>query len=84
MYVDDIKLTGKKQNLDPMWKLQTKEVDFGEPTSFLDHVYLGVLYDTSKKAKPLWTKTEPCSNREFLRGRGEKNQSLKTNEFFHG
>ena len=41
MYVDDIKLVGKKQNLDPMWKLLNKEVDLGEPTSFLDHVYLG-------------------------------------------
>ena len=40
VYVDDIKLAGKKQNLDPMWKL-LKEVDLGEPTSFLDHVYLG-------------------------------------------
>ena len=38
--VDDIKLAGKKQNLDPMWKLLNKEVDLGEPTSFLDHVYL--------------------------------------------
>ena len=41
MYVDDIKLAGKKQNLDPMWKLLNKEVDFGEPTSFVGHVYLG-------------------------------------------
>ena len=41
VYVDDIKLAGKKQNLDPMWKLPNKEVDLGEPTSFLDHVYLG-------------------------------------------
>ena len=41
MHVDDIKLAGKKQNLDPMWKLLNKEVDLGEPTSFLDHVYLG-------------------------------------------
>ena len=41
MYVDDVKLTGKKQNLDPMWKVLNKEVDLGEPTSFLDHVYLG-------------------------------------------
>ena len=41
VYVDDIKLAGKKQNLDPMWKLLNKEVDLGEPTSFLDHVYLG-------------------------------------------
>ena len=41
VYVDDIKLAGKKQNIDPMWKLLNKEVDLGEPTSFLDHVYLG-------------------------------------------
>ena len=34
MYVDDIKLIGKKQNLDPMWKLLNKEVDLEEPTSF--------------------------------------------------
>ena len=27
MYVDDIKLAGKNQNLDPMWKLLNKEVD---------------------------------------------------------
>ena len=41
VYVDDIKFAGKKQNLDPMWKVLNKEVDLGEPTSFLDHVYLG-------------------------------------------
>ena len=41
VYVDDIILAGKKQNIDPMWKLLNKEVDLGEPTSFLDHVYLG-------------------------------------------
>ena len=41
MYVDDIKWVGKKQNLDPMWKVLNKEVDLGEPTSFLDHVYIG-------------------------------------------
>ena len=41
VFVDDIKLAGTKQNLDPMWKVLNKEVDLGEPTSFLDHVYLG-------------------------------------------
>ena len=41
VYVDDIKLAGKKLNIDPMWKVLNKEVDLGEPTSFLDHVYLG-------------------------------------------
>ena len=39
--MDDIKLTGKKQNINPMWKVLNKEVDLGEPTSFLDHVYMG-------------------------------------------
>ena len=38
MYVDDIKLVGEKQNVDPMWKVLSTEVDLGEPTSFLDHV----------------------------------------------
>ena len=48
VYVDDIKLAGKKQNLDPMWKVLNKEVDLGEPTSFLDHVYFGC---TQRNAK---------------------------------
>ena len=39
--MDDIKLAGKKQNINPMWKVLNKEVDLGEPTSFLDHEYLG-------------------------------------------
>ena len=34
VYVDDIKLAGKKQNIDSMWKVLTEEVDLGEPTSF--------------------------------------------------
>ena len=37
--VDDIKLTWKNQNIDPMWNVLNKQVDLGEPTSFLDHVY---------------------------------------------
>ena len=43
MYVDDIKFAGKKQNINPMWRVLDKEVDLGEPTSFLDHVYLGCI-----------------------------------------
>ena len=51
VHVDDTKLAGKKQNLDPMWKPLNEEVDLGEPTSFLDRVYLGCTQrqcDTSK------------------------------------
>ena len=39
--VDDIKFAGKNPNINSMWKVLNKEVDLGEPTSFLDHVYLG-------------------------------------------
>ena len=31
----------RNKNIDPMWKVLNKQVDLGEPTSFLDHVYLG-------------------------------------------
>ena len=41
VHVDYTQLAGKKQNIDPMWKILVKEVDLGEPTSFLDHVYMG-------------------------------------------
>ena len=41
VYVDDIKLARKKQNINPTWKIFMKDFDLGEPTSFLDHVYLG-------------------------------------------
>ena len=43
MNVDDIKLAGKKQHLDPMCKVLNKEVDLGDPTSFLDHENLGCI-----------------------------------------
>ena len=43
VYVDDIKLAGKTQNIDPMWKVHNKEVDLGEPTSFLDVENLGCI-----------------------------------------
>ena len=32
---------GKKQNVSPTWKILMKDVDLREPTSCLDHVYLG-------------------------------------------
>ena len=40
---------GKKQNMVPMWKKLMQNVDLDEPTSFLDHVYLGC---TQRERKP--------------------------------
>ena len=51
VYADDIKLAGKKHNIDPMWKVLNKEVDLGEPASFLDHVYLGCTQRQCEKSK---------------------------------
>ena len=53
-YVDDIKLAGKKQNINPMWKLLNKEVDLGEPTSFLWSCILGM------HSKTMWNKQRYC------------------------
>ena len=64
VYVDDIKLAGKKHNIDPMWKVLNKEVDLGEPTSFLDDVFLGCIQRQCEKAKILLTNKEPCLNHE--------------------
>ena len=86
-FEDDIKLAGKKQNLDPMWKVLNKEVDLGEqPTSFLDHVYLGLHSKTMRnKQRILWTITEPCSNREFQRVSSRENYLfLQIFVFLHG
>ena len=42
-------MAGKKQNLALMWKKLKKDMDIEEPTSFLDHVYLGC---TQRECKP--------------------------------
>ena len=58
---------GRKQNMAPMWKKLMKLVDVGEPTSFLDHVYLGF---TQRECLPnelfFLKKIERCSNHEIL------------------
>ena len=41
VYVDDIKMANKTENKEPTWKIITKDVGQGEPTSFLDPVYFG-------------------------------------------
>ena len=39
MYVDvDIKVAGKQQNIDPLWKVIKNEVVLGEPTGFFNNL----------------------------------------------
>ena len=75
---DDIKLAGKKQNLDPMWKVLNKEVEFGEPTSFLDHENLRSTQRQCEISKDLFDNLQnQCSNREFQRVEQKNYHSLK-------
>ena len=72
MYVDDIKLAGKKQNLDPMWKVLNKEVDLGEPTSFLDHENLGCIQRQCQTSKDMFDNYRTMFESRISAGRVEK------------
>ena len=70
--MDDIKLAGKKQNIDPMWKVLNKEVDLGEPTSFLDHVYLGCTLRQCQVSKDIVDNYRTMFESRFSAGGTEK------------
>ena len=61
VYVDDIKLAGKKQNINPIG-MNSIKVILEEPKSFLDHVYLGCTQRPCEISKDnvdnFWTKFE--------------------------
>ena len=72
VYVDDIKFAGKKQNIDPMWKLLNKEVHLREPTSFLDHVYLGCTQRQCEISKDIVDNYRTMFESRISEGRVEK------------
>ena len=84
VYVDDIKLAGKKHNIDPMWKVLNKEVDLGEPTSFLDHVYLGCTQRQCEVSKDIVDSYRTMFESRISAGGLENYHSLKTFVFPHG
>ena len=86
VYVDDIKLAGKKQNLDPMWKLLNKEVDLGEPTSFLDHENLGCTQRQCEISKDIVDNYRTMFESRISAGRVEKlpfPQNLRISSWSH-
>ena len=72
VYVDDIKLAGKKHIFDPMWKVLNKEVDLGEPTSFFDHVYLGCTQRQCEISKDIVDNYRTMFESRISAGREEK------------
>ena len=78
------KLVGRKQNLDRMWKLLNKEVDLGEPTSFLDHVYLGCTQRQCQTSKDIVDNYRTMFESRISAGGVEKLPFLKIFVFLHG
>ena len=39
VYVDDINMAGKTENMKPTWKILMKDVNLGERTSFPEYVF---------------------------------------------
>ena len=56
VYVNGIKLAGKTENIAPTWKILMKDVDLGEQTSLIDHIYWVAPKESA----------EICSNPGFL------------------
>ena len=83
VYVDD-KLAGKKQNIDPMWKELNKEVDLGEPTTFLDHENLGCTQRQCEISKDIVDNYRTMFESEFPQGDWKNYHSLKIFVFLHG
>ena len=81
--VDDIKLAGKKQNINPMWMLLNKEVDLGEPTSFLDHVYLGCSKKQCEISKDIVDNYRTMFESRISAGATEKTIRIGNNEYFY-
>ena len=61
-----------KQNIDPMWKVLNKEVDLGEPTSFLDHLHLGCTQRQCEMSKDIVDNYRTMFESRISAGRTEK------------
>ena len=77
---DDIKLAGKKQNINPMWKAVNKEVDLGEQTSFIDHVYLGCTQRECQISKDIVENYKSIFESRISGGATEKQPEIKATE----
>ena len=78
-----MKLAGKKQNLDQMWKLLNKEVD---STSFLDHVYLGCTERKCEISKDIVDKYRTMFESRISAGRTEKlpySENLRISSWYY-
>ena len=71
----------RNQNIDPMWKVLNKEVDLGEPTSFLDHAYLGFIQRQCETSKDIVDNYRAMFESRISTG-GTKNSILREHSYF--
>ena len=50
VYVDDFKMVGKSENMEPMWRLLGQHLDLEPETELSDNVYLGC---TQRMTEPI-------------------------------
>ena len=83
VYVDDLKLSGKNENINPMWKVLNKEVDVEEPTSFLDPVCLGCIHRHRETRKHVVDNYRTMFESRISGGAPEKTTMLGNSEYFY-
>ena len=79
-------MTSNWLNLDPMWKLLSKEVDLGEPKSFLDHENLGCTQRQCKISKDIVDNCRTMFESRISAGETEKlsfTQNLRISSWSH-
>ena len=78
VYVDDIKMAAKTENMGPTWKILMKDVDLGEPTSFLDNIIWVALKESVRLARILWIIIEKMFESRISAGATEKLTETKS------
>ena len=66
VYVDDLKILLERNKILILWKVLNKEVHLGEPTSLLDHVYLGCTQRQCEISKASMTTTSQKKKQNLL------------------
>ena len=85
VHVDDIKLAGKKQNSNPMWRVLNIEVDFGRTNIFLRSCLFGLHSTTMPNKQRYCGQLQNHVRIANFRGAEQRNcYSLKIFVFHHG
>ena len=84
VYVDDIKVAGKTQNINSMWKVLNEVVDLGEPTSFLDREKLRCTKRQCEISKDIVDIYRTMVESRFSAGATGNFHTLRIFVFLHG